>query len=340
MKALSLQAIGHLELIDIPVPELAPDEILVQAAASTVCTSDINDVKGNPFGIPLPVIIGHEAAGVVKAVGSKVTNFQVGDRVTTHPVHPCFTCASCRDGKEHLCQNMGHFGINRQGTFAEFFPVRQDRARKIAPSVDWATASLAEPVSVCLEALEQARLPQGGSILILGDGPFGVLTARLAVRYLPQSLVIAGRHDFRLSMAKGAQTVNTKTTPNSDQRLRDLGGGGYDAVILAVGSADGFRQGMKLLKSKGRMVVFSALPGDTAVDLFDLHVRELEIVGACNDQNLFDKAVGMLADPGLALGELITHRFALADYQKAFDLAGTGRVDNLKVTIIHEGVAE
>ena len=175
MKAVYLKAIGQVELVDIPVPVIQEDQLLIKTGAATICTSDLNDIRSNPFGIALPVVIGHEGAGMVAKVGKTVRGFQVGDRVTTHPVHPCGTCQACRDGMKHLCLNMDHFGINLQGTMAEYYVVRQDRARHIPDMVDFPLASLAEPVSVCLEALAQAKLSPGNSLLIIGDGPFGVL---------------------------------------------------------------------------------------------------------------------------------------------------------------------
>ena len=337
MKALQLQAIGHVALVDIPQPTLHDDELLIRTGATTICTSDLNDVRENPFGIRLPSTMGHEAAGTVVAVGRAVTGFAIGDRVATHPVHPCGRCANCRRGWGHLCAAMEHFGINRQGTFAEYFPVRVDRARHVPNEVTFPVASLAEPVSVCLEALAQANLPPGGRLLILGDGPFGVLIARLAVRLALDKVVLAGRHDFRLSLAKGAVQVNLKKQADPLVRLQaEVGEAGYDAAILAVGSAQAVRDGLALLRPKGRLVVFSALPGETLVDLFHVHLREIEIVGACSDQGRLDEAIGWLADRSLRLEELVTHTFSIEAYDQALALAATGREEAMKVAFVFD----
>ncbi len=332
MQALQFQAIGKVSLIDMNVPVIADDELLIRTGATTICTSDLNDIRENPFGIDLPVILGHEAAGTVVAVGSRVTGFTVGDRAATHPVHPCGQCTNCRRGWAHLCTAMGHFGLNRQGTFAEYFPVRADRARRIPESVPFTVAALAEPVCVCLEALAQARLSPGDTLLIMGDGPFGVLMARLAQTLALGKVVIAGWQDYRLNFAMGATRVNTAQAADPRARLRaEVGADGYDAVILAVSSVRAAQDGLALLRAKGRLVVFSALPRETPVDLFDVHVRELEIVGACNDQDRLDEAVACLADPALRLGELVTHTFPLEAYQDALHMAAAGHDRALKV---------
>lgn len=338
MKSLVLTAPGIVELRDLPMPAPGHDEVLVKTGASTICTSDLNDIKDNPFGISLPVVIGHEASGTIVAVGSEVAGFSVGERVATHPVHHCGKCAACAEGLMHLCLDMGHFGINRQGTFAEYYTVRADRARRLPPQVDYVLGSLAEPVSVCLEALAQASLAPGMSLLVIGDGPFGLLTARLALRMGLKEIVVAGRHEFRLSMAGGARTINTAGLKDPSSELRTaVGGLGFDAVVLAAGSREAVAQGIAALKPKGRLVVFSAFPRDSVVDLFTVHVKELEIIGACNDQGRFDEALVALGDDRLDLKSLVTHRLPFERYREGFSLASSGRESALKVSLVFSG---
>lgn len=335
MKALQLTAVGRVELVEVETPAAGDDEILVKTGASTICTSDLNDIRGSPFGVRLPVVMGHEAAGTVVSAGRRVAGFRPGDRVAAHPVHPCGRCGNCLAGMRHLCSSMRHFGLNMQGTFAERFVVRADRARIVPSHVPFTTAALAEPVCVCLEALAQARLSEGGALLIIGDGPFGVMIARLAEGLLLRKTVIAGHHDFRLCFARHAVRVNAGTTHDAMAVLAaEPGPSGYDAVILAVGTPAAAEQGLALLRAKGRLVVFSAVPGACPVDLFAVHVRELEIVGACNDDERLDEAVGLLADSGLGLGELVTHRFPIGEYREAFRLAETGREEAMKVAFV------
>ena len=177
MLALQLQGLERLAAIDLPVPDPKPDEVRVQTRLATLCTSDLNDLAYNPFGIALPRVLGHEGAGVIAAVGSEVHDLRTHDRVAVHPVIPCRGCDNCRRGLNHLCSNLGHLGLDRDGTFAEFFCVRADRVRKLPDDVSWKRAALLEPVAVSLEALERSRLRTGETALIVGDGPFGVLIA-------------------------------------------------------------------------------------------------------------------------------------------------------------------
>lgn len=331
MKALRFEAIGRLELVEVERPRLRPDQLLVRTGAATICTSDLHDLEANPFDIDLPVILGHEGAGTVVEVGADVTGFQVGDRIAAHPVHPCRRCATCRSGLGHLCPEMDHFGLNLPGTFAEWFTVRADRARTIPDEVDFAVAALTEPVCVSLEAVRQANLPPGGSLLVIGDGPFGVLMTRLATKQGVR-VVIAGRHDDRLAFTPAARAVNLRGAADPAQALREASSGnGFDAVILAVTSRDAVSLALDVLRPKGRLVIFAPLPGETPVDLFKVLLRELEIVGSANDPGLMDEAIAALADPALALGDLVTHRFPLSDYRTAFALAANRRGGAMKI---------
>ncbi|MBA2470346.1 MAG: alcohol dehydrogenase catalytic domain-containing protein, partial [Chloroflexia bacterium] len=214
MKALRFEEIGRLELVEVENPRIGPDQLLIRTGAATICTSDLHDLHGNPFGIDLPVILGHEGAGTVVEVGAAVTGFRIGDRIAAHPVHPCYQCPTCRAGMDHLCTEMGHFGLNLPGTFAEWFVVRADRARVIPNEVDFAVAALTEPVCVSLEAVRQANLQPGGSLLVISDGPFGVLMARLAGESGLDRVVLAGHHEYRMSFAPAALAIDIRGVPD------------------------------------------------------------------------------------------------------------------------------
>jgi len=326
MKALQFQDIDRLELVEIDPPEPGADQVLIRTGAATICTSDLHDLRGNPFGIALPVILGHEGAGTVAAVGAEVRNIAVGDRVAAHPVHPCGDCASCRDGMGHLCERMGHFGLSMQGTFAEFFVARQDRVRRIPDDVEFAVAALAEPVCVCLEALAQTGLAAGQRLLVIGDGPFGVIMARIAGQRMGLQVTVAGHHAARLAHAAPARTVNLRDNADPRQALRAANDDrGYDAAILAVDSREALAVGLDVLRAMGRLVIFAPMPGETPVDLFTVLLRELEIVGAVNDRDRMDHAIEALADPALALANLVTHRYLLDAYDTAFAVAERDR---------------
>ena len=342
MKALVLQETGKLVMREEPVPQPGPGELLIKTKAATICTSDLNDIKHNAFGIRMPMIMGHEGSGDVAAVGEGVRAFQVGDEITAHPVMPCGHCRSCRRGLAHLCDEMSHLGIDRGGVFAEYFLIRADRARIIPhATVDYAVASLMEPVSVCIEAIRRGNVGQGSDVLIMGDGPFGLLTAMLLPRYTKGKVIVVGRHPFRLQYAQNAICINDRATPDVQRAIAQATEGqGVDTAILCVGTAQAVDTAIAALRSRGTLSVFSAVQPAPPVDLFKVHVKELNICGSCNDDNEMDNALALLIDQSLGLGRIITHRLDFfTQWQEAFRLAECGKDEALKVSMTFQGGA-
>lgn len=321
MQALQLQAVGSLVPVRLPVPVPWPEEVLIRTLAATICTSDLHDIARNPFGIALPRVLGHEAAGVVVGVGDAVTGLVPGTRVAVHPVVPCGACVECLRGMGHLCARMGHLGCDRDGAFAEYFVQRADRVRVLPDGVPSTLGALLEPVAVCLQAIARAGTLQGREVLVAGDGPFGNIIARLAVRAGAGRVRVSGRTPFRLGRIPGVE-VSGSVSPSS-----------VDVAILAVSSAAAAAFCLDALRPRGRMVVFSALPDAVPLDLMTVHLREKEIVGACNDEERLDDALHCLADPALALHELITHVLPFAEWAEAFALARDGHDRALKVAL-------
>jgi threonine dehydrogenase-like Zn-dependent dehydrogenase len=338
MRALQLVAPNTLKQVVRPVPQPRPDEILVRTVATTLCTSDLNDIAHNPFGIALPRVLGHEGAGIVQAVGQQVESFAVGDPVAVHPVIPCRQCENCQRGLGHLCTQMGHLGLDRDGTFAEYFCIRADRARRASNKV-LPFACLLEPVAVCLEAVQRGRIEKGNNVLVVGDGPFGIIIARLAGRLEPSRLILVGRHDFRLRQVPGAIALNEQCSSSASvaervAQIHKLNDGlGLDVAIMAAGTQSALDLCVAALRARGRAVVFSAIAGRATLDLFRVHTHELEILGACNDQNLIDPALASLNDSDLQLSSLITHRIPFDDWPRAFDLARGRKDEALKVAL-------
>ena len=321
MQALQMRGLNELALTTLPVPTPGPRDVLIRTLAATICTSDLHDIARNPFAIALPRVLGHEAAGVVMARGAEVREFAPGMRVAVHPVVPCGGCAECARGLGHLCARMGHLGNDRDGTFAEYFIQRADRVRLLPEQVPATVGALLEPVAVCLRAIARAGAVHGRDVLVAGDGPFGNIIARLAVQAGAHRVVVAGRQPFRLGRIPGVETV--RSAPKAS----------VDVAILAVSSTEAAAACLAALRPRGRLVIFSSLPKAVALDLVPLHLRELEIVGACNDEERLDDALRCLSDPKLALQEIVTHALPFAQWPEAFALARDGHDRALKVAL-------
>jgi threonine dehydrogenase-like Zn-dependent dehydrogenase len=175
------------------------------------------------------------------------------------------------------------------------------------------------------------------TLLVIGDGPFGILIARLAAQRRLGRLILLGRHDFRLRHVPEAITINEKNTPDPLRAILEHNAGqGVDAVIMATGSSDALELGIATLRARGRLVQFSAVHGSPRLDWFRLHTQELEILGACNDQELIDPALACLADPSFRLHTLVTHQLPFSQWQRGFELARGGKDEALKVALVFE----
>jgi len=337
MKSLVLIESGKLVLSDMDIPVPGPEEILIKTKAATICTSDFADIKENPFNAPLPVILGHECSGVVAGVGEGVKTFKVGDRVANHSFMHCTECYYCKNGLPQLCENMDHLGFHRGGGFAEYYVMRQDRVRLIPENVTFPQATLLEPVSVCLEGLERVRAGAGKNVLILGDGPFGILMAKLCCLYEPKNVIMLGRHDSRMSHVSHAIKINERISRDVQKDIREITAGrGVECAVLCVASKSAVDAAVDALSPRGTLCVFSAIPGKTPVDLFKLHVKELSIQGSCNDPGYMDKALLHIGRDTEGINDVITHTLPFTDWREAFELAEKDREHALKVCLIFE----
>lgn len=265
--------------------------------------------------------MGHEGAGIIVECGAEVGNLPPGTRVATHPVIPCLKCEECLRGYDHLCLNMSHLGIDKDGCFAEYFVLRADRVRAIPDHLPFPLAALLEPVAVCLQAISRAGEVGGKKVLIVGDGPFGNIIARLANRAGAASVVVSGREPFRLAKIPG---VDITYDPPADF---------FDIAILAVSAADAVNSCLESLRPRGRLVIFSTINEPVALSLFKLHVKELEMVGACNDEHKIEESLAFLTEETEAFQDIITHQIPFTSWQDAFVLAADRHDQALKVAI-------
>jgi len=337
MKAIILEAPNTAKMTEIPAPVPGSGEILIRTKAGTVCTSDIMDLKHGIFSENLPMVMGHEAAGIIAAVADDVTSLCVGDEVAVHPVMPCYKCASCLRGLSHLCDDMGHLCFNRPGVFAEYFITRPDCVRKKPPEMSFPAASLMEPVCVCMEALTRGNIKKGDRVLITGDGPFGIMISKLCAKKEPKQIIQTGFFDNRLKHVAGplTTTLNINDERNPVEKIMELTDGeGIDSAILCVSNPDAVDLCIEVLRSRGIMVVFAALNGKTPVDLLRVHLKELNIAGCNNDENYMDEAIRLLGDDTLDFGSIITHEIPFTQWEKAFFIAENDKENCLKVSMI------
>ena len=342
MNAAVLHGIDDLSLTRVPVPEPGPGEVLLKVEANTICGTDLRIVSGaKTAGVRPGVILGHEFAGRVAAVGEGVEGVDVGMQATCSIVLSCGRCLQCLAGREHLCENLRLFGYEIDGGLAEYLLVPREAMERgnlvLAPRELEPTAlALAEPVSCCLNGARQFRVGPGEAVVVLGTGPIGLLHVALAKLAGATRIVAVGRPG-RLdpALALGATHALASQGEKLTREILDATGGGADVAIVAVGDPALANQALEVAAIGGRVNYFAGFPkGSTAVmEPNIVHYRELQVTGGSNARRAdVRRAVELLSSGALNVDSLVTHRFPLTQIDAA--IAAVRERAGLKVAVV------
>src|SRR5256885_5519389 len=262
MKALLLSKNKHLEMTDLPVPRAEPGEVLVRVAACGICGSDVHGYDGSSGRRIPPIVMGHEAAGRIAAIGSGVTGFTEGDRVTFDSTVYCGTCGYCRRGEVNLCDNRQVLGVScadyrRAGAFAEFVAVPSRIVYRLPDSLSFAEAAMLEAVAVAVHAVSLAQVSSSSTALVLGAGMIGLLVVP-ALRVTGCSRVLVA--DIDSSRLKLAQDVGATAVLSADagliaQVFELSGGAGVDVAVEAAGRNETVGAAIESVRKGGTVVI-------------------------------------------------------------------------------------
>ena len=312
------------ELVDIPQPHPGPAELLVQVSACGICGSDLHiylwELGAERFAPRLPMVLGHEPAGVVVDAGMVgATRFKKGDRVALDPFGECGRCGPCLAGRFHLCVKP----TTLSGAFAEFTVAPVANAHLLPSTMDLEQAALLEPFATGLHGVEQSSLKAGDSVVVEGPGPIGLCTALAARCMGAASIVVTGlaADTERLALARslGFATVCAEDQDWTEQVLAAVGSEGADVVFDAAGMMQNVRQ---LIKRGGELVLL----GWPARDLDSAEMRSLFFHGVTiissrvRTPETWRRAIAIVAGKTVDLMPLITHRVGLANGLEAFEL--------------------
>ncbi len=327
------------EVVDLPVPDAGPGELLVRMSACGLCGTDIEKLKGE-YTASAPSL-GHEAVGVVAKTGRSVAGFREGDRVFPHHHVACGECYFCRRGSETMCAEYRKSNI-KPGGFSEFFVVpawnvARGGVLKIPPDMDLELASLIEPVACCVRALDACSVAGGDSVLVAGAGPVGLLHAIL-LRSLGAEVIVSDVSKPRLEFARsiGAGAVLDASDPGVVLKARELASGrGVDVAIVASGSPKALTQALGAVRKGGKLCLFGIPPKGSMLeyDLSDVYNADISIVpsyGATEKET--PKAVQALAARKSEFRSLITHRFRITEFGAAVSAASSGEAMKVLIT--------
>lgn len=336
MKAVIWTDLDKIEVGDAPKPVPGEKEVLVRVKAASLCKTDAIMIEHGILDIEPPVIIGHEASGVVEELGAGVEGLAVGQLVALDPPVPCRRCRVCRSGLRHMCPNTRHIGAHIPGSLAEYVTIDYRNAYPVPEGVSVLAASLAEPFAVCLEALAQAGGVEGKSISILGDGPFGLIMARLARSEGAAKVLMFGHHASRMERLKGYDvlTHDSHTVDVGESIREHTGEYGAQIIVDATGSATLVGQAVHWLSPRGKLVLFAPAGTSVPVDLETVHFRELSLVGACRSLDMFPRALETIGADSERTEALITHQIPIERVEEGFALIEHAKDEVIKIAVV------
>ena len=344
MTAAVYRGVNDVRLETVPVPQIEAGEILVRVHTCGICGTDLKKIATGSHSAPR--IFGHETTGVVVAVGSDGANLQVGDRVMVFHHIPCGECYYCLHKVFAQCPTYKKVGATAGyepsgGGFSEYVRVMDWIVRKgvvrIPDGVSFEQASFIEPINTCMKGIETLRLKAGETVMVIGQGPVGIMLAVLARRcgvrvitsdLFPQRHRIAKR--FGLSENIDASTSDAVTV------IRGLTEGrGADAVILAVAGNGLIRPAMDAARPGGRVLLFAQTQhGEATIDPAAVCVDEKSLLGSYSASvDLQEESARFVLSGEIDLEQLISHRFPLSEAVKALQLAAQPKPDSMKVVI-------
>jgi L-iditol 2-dehydrogenase len=341
MKALTLTAYNEFEFGEVPQPELGPDEVLVRVKACGICGSDVHGYDGTSGRRIPPIIMGHEASGEIAEVGSAVTQWRAGERVTFDSTVYCGKCDYCRDGQVNLCTNRRVLGVScgdyrQHGAFAEYVKVPARILFALPDHLSFEQAAFAEPLSIALHAVERVQPKPGETALVIGAGVIGLLVLQVLKMKGCGRVFVSDLNDARLAIAKatGADEVFVPTSCDvvGEVMLR-TGGEGCDVTMECVGFGPAVQTAINAVRKGGRVGLVGNLAASCDLPLQKVVTREISLHGSCASSGEYQSAVDALAAGQIQTAPLLSAVAPLREGAGWFDRLHAGREPLIKVIL-------
>lgn len=346
MKSLVYEAPGVGAIVEKPIPTVGKKQILVKIVSCGICkgADSAHDTVGVGSGLARypGVTPGHEFAGDVVEIGSEVSTFKIGDRVTADNTVLCGNCYYCRTLRPNLCTSFGSIGHNIPGGFAEYVLVNEEKAYHIPDSMSYDDACFAEPVACCIHAMDRLFALSSGygeQVMVLGTGANGMILAQLIKHSNVAEVVALGGNPQKLDLLnqKGIETIKMDRNDYSIHRkaVKERFPHGLDAIVDATASGKLQEDSMTLLKKGGRMLVYSVAHGGGGIQLDRryMYMNELTYYYTMHQTGNFDRALRAIETGAVNLEGMISAHYKLDDYFEAINNVKTN--SNLLKVIIH-----
>lgn len=327
---------GKVDFLLRTVDEPKEQQVVIKIASSAICGSDLHIFKGKHPSAPLPVTIGHEFAGEVVAVGSKVSKVKIGDRVTVEPVIVCGKCRACRTGNYGYCENISFTYRVGDGAMADYITVEEPYVYKLPEHLSYSAGALIEPLAVAVHAVRRADIKLGEKVLVIGAGAIGILVAALCRRRGAAEVAIADFSQKRLNIALelgATMAINPSKQNVYDVVSKITDGVGMDKTFECVGLEATFNQAMMALRKNGLATIVGIFENpNITIPATRFITHEIRVQGS--QGYCWDFPIALEMSKEIDLEKLITHTFKLEDLQQALETCLDRDSGALKV-IIH-----
>ncbi len=310
-----------MELTDFPRPEPGPGEVLIRVAACGICGSDVHGYDGTSGRRIPPIVMGHEAAGVVAATGAGVSSFKPGDRVTFDSTVYCGECAFCKRGEVNLCDRREVIGVScgdyrRHGAFAEYIAVPERILYHLPEAMSFPEAAMLEAVSVALHAVHVTGDVKGQTVLVIGAGMIGLLTMQAARAAGAARVMIADIDATRLNLARSLGddgTFNLSGAELTQEILQQTGGLGTDVVLEAVGRNETIAAAIDSVRKGGTVTLIGNITPKVELPLQKVVSRQIRLQGSAASAGEYPEAIDLVASGMIKVKPLITAVAPLED---------------------------
>ncbi len=319
-------------LSEMEIPKIGSREVLVKVLATSICGTDAHIYSWDEWSqkrIKPPYVMGHEFAGEVVEVGADVTAIKIGDIVSAETHIVCGVCDLCTTGNAHICKDTAILGVDTNGTYAEYVAIPESNAWKNPKGIDPAYLAVQEPLGNAVHTIMAGEIV-GKTVAVVGCGPIGIMAVAVAKAVSASKVIAIEVNEYRLELAKqlGADVVINPMKEDPIARImEETNGLGVDVVAEMSGNAIAIRQALKYIKLGGRMSLLGIPTSEVSLDIAnDIVFKGITIQGIVG-RKMYDtwfQVKGLLESGNLNLDPIITHRLAMEDFEKGFDLMLSG----------------
>ncbi|HSW01550.1 MAG TPA: galactitol-1-phosphate 5-dehydrogenase [Sedimentisphaerales bacterium] len=341
MKALLYTGPYAFEYTDVPDPTVGDEDVLVHISACGICGSDVAGHTGKTGRRLPPLIMGHEAAGVVERVGRKVRSFAPGDRICFDSTVYCNQCPACKQGLFNRCVKRQVLGVSvpefkRNGAFAELLAVPHWICAKLPDNMSFVQASLLEPASIGTHAASRAPITSSDTVVVIGAGTIGLFILQAAKLRGARQVIACDLNEFRLGLARqvGADVcIHSGKVDLKQEILRRTESRGADVVLEAVGFGETFRQAVSVARTGGHVIAVGNLQKEIEFNLQELVSRELTFTGSYASSGEFRTCIGRIASGKIDVAPLVSEVLPLKEGPAAFKRLLDGKENLLKIVL-------